>query len=585
MIRRHIIILAFLLMQVYADVWAQDRSIQGRSETEVRELFDRVDVYLEKQYYDSAQLWLNRIPSTHQLIEPTRFSYYFFSRQAEIDYYNGLHQLGITNARRGLAIALKRNDRILLQDAYNMLGLLHLSMDSGPAARNYFLYAIGKLTAPPYPETYLYQSMPHHIYGNIAEAYEKMQMFDSALYFSHQSLHEALSIDNKRGIAIAYNSLARVSYYSGQNDSALKYYRMSDSAAVMAKAKDIQLLDQSIAAGVYAATRQYVQMEKHLASGFSLISQYPKINTFFKREFLKEARKMYAGINEQAGLRKTTDMLLRLEEETNKKHFDQVQFILDNSIANEARYIKAQSEQDEQSKQLRIRQLYIVILILSILAILMVFYQYSVREKLKLSVLKNKISQDLHDDVGASLSSITMSAALAEKLVQVNPEKTKTVLQSISTNAEDGISTLSDIVWAMKPVTDSGTTFESKVKNYGYNLLSVKDISCDYKISPLVEARLSNIEVRKNLLLVVKEAFNNIAKHSGATQVFLLLEMEGKNRLKLQVKDNGVGFDDAGTTYGNGVQNMRRRIEDIKGVFLIEANPGNGTLITSYIPL
>lgn len=585
MFRSQFIVISFMFLCIQISVFAQigrirtgDLDTVGRA-VKAYKIFDQVDAYLDIEYYDSADMFLNKISELYNVNETAVLNYYMHSRRAEVDYYNGLNQLGITNAKRGLTIAKLMDDRILLQDAYNLLGLLYVSMDSLQTAKDYFYKSISTIVYPPYPKQYLYQSMPYHIYGNMAEAYEKLKIYDSAYYFSAKSLQKATIAKNDRGIAIAYNSLARIYGLKKDAKAALENYKLSNRTAIKANENDILLLNQEGIASVYMLMGMPDSAKEYLQLGLTILDQNPQMNTYFKREFLTGAKKIYIEINDQIQLLKVTSYLLQLQEETNKRHFDQMQSILENSIVNEARFIKSNLEQEKKSKQLQINQLYIVVLVLFLLAIVLAFYQYSVKQKLKLSILKNKISQDLHDDVGASLSSITMSAALAEKLIESNPVKAKSVIHEISLNAEDGISTLSDIVWAMKPQSNSSTSLESKVKNYGYNLLSVNEIECSYQIQTDIETQLSNIEIRKNVLLVIKEAFNNIAKHSKAQKVMIKLTILNKNQLQLTIQDDGIGFNKIDIIHGNGLLNMEKRISDSKGKFSIESIPGIGTTI------
>ncbi len=581
-------ILLIICMQICAQPIQIGRNKNGDIDTikrnsHVLRSFKTVDAYMDREYYDSAHIYLNYISEFFSLDEPIVLNYYLYSRRAEVDYYNGLSQLGFTNAKRALFIAQQLNDKILMQDAYNLLGLLSISTDSLEVAKKYFFQAIQAIVLPPYPQKYLFQSMPYHIYGNLSEVYEKENRFDSAFFYSKASLKKALTAKHSRGIAMAYNCIARAFFNKKQTDSAFQYYGLSTLKAIEAHNFDIQLLNQAGIASVQKSSGRLDIASNSLALGLSILDKNPQINTHFKKDFLKSAIKLYSAMNNEKQLFMVTNILLQLEQETNKRHFNQMEFILANSIENEARIVKINLEQEKRSKQLQINQLYIVILLLVLLAIVLVFYQYSVKENLKLSVLKNKISQDLHDDVGASLSSINMSAALAEKLINTNPEKARMILREISNNVENGISTLSDIVWAMKPQSDSSTTFESKVKNYTYNLLSINDIECNYEMAEGIESKLSNIEIRKNLLLLIKEAFNNIAKHSNASKVMVMLSFEAKNCIKLTIRDNGIGFDKSNVKYGNGIQNMAKRVADCKGIFSIETSFNKGTLVEVFI--
>ncbi|MEZ5047228.1 MAG: sensor histidine kinase [Chitinophagaceae bacterium] len=549
----------------------------------IKGYFDIADLYMDIEYYDSAQIWLNRISDIYLVNKASIFNYYLFSRKAEVHYYNNLNQLGITNANRGIEIAKKCNDPILLQDGYNLLGLMYLSMDSIEKAKNYFYLSIKNITTPPYPKKYLYQSMPHHIYGNMAEVFEKNNLLDSSYYYSQKSLEEAIKINNNRGISLAYNNVAKLYSKQLKIDSAISYFSRSDYYAALGHEYDVQLINTSNAAEMYVQVHQNLQAEQLLKKGMSLLDSVPNMNTFFRKEFLRSAKSTYEKLNNINKLQFVTDKLFKLEESINKRHFNQIQYILANSIKTESKFINANLEQEKKSKQLQINKLYVVILALIIIGILMFFYQYSVKEKLKLAILKNKISQDLHDDVGASLSSINMSASLAKKLIDIDIQKAKQTLLKISENAEDGISSLSDMVWAMKPVSSQTTTLESKIKNYGYNLLSVREIHCNYVIDKAIEEKLKNIEIRKNILLLIKEAFNNIAKHSKAKNAMLHLNLIAKKRIQLDIQDDGIGFELTNVQKGNGLQNMKRRVEELGGKLHFDSTPNQGTTIRIVI--
>ncbi len=127
------------------------------------------------------------------------------------------------------------------------------------------------------------------------------------------------------------------------------------------------------------------------------------------------------------------------------------------------------------------------------------------------------------------------------------------------------------------------TTLEAKIKNYGVELLSDKNISFHYKINAEAESLLQNMLARKNILLIIKEAMNNIAKYSNATEADLQLTIENGNCM-LIIKDNGIGFNTQLPNEGNGLMNMKHRAQELKGTLTIQSSPGNGTVIKGVFP-
>lgn len=143
---------------------------------------------------------------------------------------------------------------------------------------------------------------------------------------------------------------------------------------------------------------------------------------------------------------------------------------------------------------------------------------------------------------------------------------------------------MNDIVWSMKASAINNTTLEAKIKNFGSELLSDKNIDFTYLIYDDVEKILQSINARKNILLICKEAMNNIAKYSQATAASLLITTNN-DMLELSISDNGVGFNVTKFTSGNGLKNMQNRISELKGIIHFTSIINEGTTIKANIPL
>lgn len=206
------------------------------------------------------------------------------------------------------------------------------------------------------------------------------------------------------------------------------------------------------------------------------------------------------------------------------------------------------------------------------------------RKELDIRNWQNQISRDLHDDIGASLSSIHVYSSVAARSMEKDKVKAKEAIQQINENARRVMENMSDIVWAINTNGYEAIPLESKLKNYGFELLNPLGIECEYQIDKEAEKKLVQIEARKNILLVSKEAMNNIAKYSEATRACIHVQVKG-NELFLEVKDNGKGFNIGEQKRGNGLYNMKQRIESIGGVFQIISGDQQGTTVLCKIPL
>lgn len=222
--------------------------------------------------------------------------------------------------------------------------------------------------------------------------------------------------------------------------------------------------------------------------------------------------------------------------------------------------------------------------VIIVLFVLYLFYRLRINQLKKVMAMRARISRDLHDDVGASLSSIHIYSSVAQKALQNDQRKANAALEKINESSRKVLEDMSDIVWALSPLDQDNKSFSGRIKNYGSDLLAQKQIECNYQIDPQAERRLVNPDARKNILLIVKEALNNIAKYSEATEAQVSIKIEG-HFLTVAISDNGKGIKSDNGRSGNGILNMKRRTEEMGGSFSIESEPGNGTRIECMIPV
>ncbi|MDF7816258.1 histidine kinase [Runella sp. MFBS21] len=207
------------------------------------------------------------------------------------------------------------------------------------------------------------------------------------------------------------------------------------------------------------------------------------------------------------------------------------------------------------------------------------FLLYNFRQKLKLQSLRNRIAADLHDEVGATLSSIAISTRLVEKKYGRQAPEMLSILQQIKTDSEETIQTIRDTVWTLNPNNDSVEQLLEKMRSLAFQLLTPQDISLTFnnQLSSSETHRLQlSMEQRQNLYLIFKEALNNILKHAEASKVSVTFKMNGQEVL-MNITDNGKGFDTTQRYEGNGLKNYKKRAaESFMEVTLI-SNEGEGT--------
>jgi signal transduction histidine kinase len=211
--------------------------------------------------------------------------------------------------------------------------------------------------------------------------------------------------------------------------------------------------------------------------------------------------------------------------------------------------------------------------------------QLEVEKQTVLNNQRSTISADLHDDLGASLSSIHLNTAMVQKLIHKDNPKADASLTRIIKDLKMVIENMGDIIWAINPDEKAQKSISGQLKDFYFDLMDGYGIQCNYHIDQALEAQITNINARKNLLLIAKEAINNILKHSKSTRIDVFLK-EQDNSILLEIQDNGIGMIDTEKTFsGNGLQNMKNRTEKINGAFKIKSEVGVGTTISCLVPL
>jgi signal transduction histidine kinase len=205
------------------------------------------------------------------------------------------------------------------------------------------------------------------------------------------------------------------------------------------------------------------------------------------------------------------------------------------------------------------------------------------RQQLALEKQRNKITADLHDDIGASLSSLQVNSIVAHELLHHHPDRAQKVLEKIASQSKNLSESIGDIIWSMKPGKDEFMTMSSRIRNFANDIMGNTDIHYQINIDNEANTRIADITVRKNIVFITKEAINNVVKYSKATTLFVTLHME-PGRVILSIRDNGIGFEPK-LQGGNGIANMKRRAEEIAGEWMLETSPKLGTRITIRIPL
>jgi signal transduction histidine kinase/ligand-binding sensor domain-containing protein len=210
-------------------------------------------------------------------------------------------------------------------------------------------------------------------------------------------------------------------------------------------------------------------------------------------------------------------------------------------------------------------------------------YRYRIRQLLRLQNVRNSIATDLHDDIGSSLTNISILSELSNKNLS-QPVKAQEFLQRISEEVQASSQAMDDIIWSVNSHNDSLQETMARMRRYAAELFDNSETSCHLNLDENTGNKKLSMEQRRDVYLIYKEGLNNIHKHANAKNIWIDVR-QNQNYLFMQIKDDGKGFDPTVITHRNGLKNLSTRVEKWDGKIKIRSVENKGTNIEIKIPL
>jgi signal transduction histidine kinase/streptogramin lyase len=189
--------------------------------------------------------------------------------------------------------------------------------------------------------------------------------------------------------------------------------------------------------------------------------------------------------------------------------------------------------------------------------------------------IRNRIAQDLHDEIGSNLSSISLMSELIQKDEKLN-QKISEKLNRIYKVARGSTQAMRDIVWLTNPSSDSLRDLIVKMREVADNTLGKFNLNFNYP-KDVAEVNLLP-ETKRNIFFIYKETLNNIVKHAEAQSVEIELDIKD-HEIFFSIKDDGIGFNTSASFNGNGLKNIKARAKEINADLSFESSPGRGSLL------
>lgn len=436
-------------------------------------------------------------------------------------------------------------------------------------------------------------------YNNLAIVLANQDSLPKAMTYFRKSLRIEEALKDKKGIAESLNNVGTVHYYLGVNDSALYYFEQS--AEIERQLKNFSGASESYnsIAQVYLETKQYPKAKKFIDSAYNY-SQKSKVAGVILVA-LDNYKLYYEGMGNFA------EANTKIKEYYTLRDSVQNQSKIKDINELETKYQTAQKEKLILEKEAENKRKTTWIAIISIVAVFtgllgfLIFRQQKLKNKqqeqefqLKSAIAQIEtqnqlqeqrlsISRDLHDNIGAQLTFVISSVDNLKYGNQISDNRVVGQLTKISDFTKSTIIELRDTIWAMNNNEFSFEDLRSRIFNFIEKAKSAKeDIAFKFNVDDnLRDMKFSSI-IGINLYRTMQEAVNNAVKYSEGTEIGLNVLNQGDS-IKIEVNDNGKGFDPETVEAGNGLYNMKKRIEEVGGRFEIHSKPGNGTQINIII--
>ncbi|MBN9381510.1 MAG: hypothetical protein J0H74_12135 [Chitinophagaceae bacterium] len=514
---------------------------------ECKSLLNLAAVYDEE---DNNQKELDCLMTVLPLVDS--FSNPFIKLNAFINIGNVYYKTGdirkaMDYLQKGIHLSVTLHHDEYLTDAMVTLGILYNSLHQYDNALSQFRNALAANTRINNTNGQAISS------ENIGDVYYNRATENNTLFFADSALHY-------------YQQAAAIfKTFGNQNDIAYEELNIGKALSLLNE-KDKAIRKLTAALSVFKTGNAYNHAYEATSGLSAIYAQQQQFEKAF--EYLRQSE-TYKNIIDSLNEKKSINNLL-IKYETDKKEQD-IQLL--------------NAQQVITGKKLQQNRLVLFfsfgIIALILVAGIAILKQYRTRQQLKDMQMRNRIAGDLHDDIGSSLSSIYL---LSNMVQQKNSGPSyQNALQKISHNAKEVMDKMNDIVWAMKPGNDDGSSLQEKLEK----LLQIP-VDAGLEVQSDIDDRLSGIKLtmdtRRNILLICKEAINNALKHAQATHISLSLSVTTEG-IVINIADNGIGFDIRSASFNNGMDTMAQRARDCGGSLNIQSTPGQGCIVRVQIPL
>ncbi len=608
----------------------------NNSKAQVPTTFDSLETYLKTKPKDTLYIWalrpytlkviyekanykmadsLNKVVlSLSEKLNYGRGYYFHYSLKGIIHNQKSEYKLELANYEKCLEMVVKHKLNLYLKEAsLANIALAHRNLGNKDKAMEWALKAIELQEKNNFPIKFL-DAGPYGLVSGVLKAYKKPQ---EALKYTQKALEIATKKADEQSMGIQENKMGNLYDDMGKEKDALAHYLKGLGHAKKANYLLLQTDLLSNVGRTYANLGEPKKGEPYLIENEKLCRQlespvglqsatvilgeyYMEQKNYPKAEkYLVEAYQLNAKVEDLADKEYSTNILAEFYAKINnhKRAFELLQeynALKDSSAKIESeevsRDLLAKYETEQKETQIKLlneeRQLANfqknAFLIGGLLTILLaVFIIFSIQNSNKLKrfeeqqSLRNRIAADLHDEIGSTLSSISILSeivSMQQKKGEYKPE----IMAQVSLDAREVIDKMDDIIWTINPANDHFNNLETRIKSFAIPLFESKDIEFKFNFSSELVTIKIDMSKRRDIYLILKEAINNLVKYSHCKNAQIEVFLEN-SKINFKISDDGKGFDISAESARNGLKNMKMRADKIGGNLEVKSTIGTGT--------
>ncbi|GGD49561.1 hypothetical protein GCM10011514_12150 [Emticicia aquatilis] len=570
----------------------------------------------EKADYKKADSLAEAIKSLAEKLNYGRGIYFHYLIKGIVNNQKALYKEELAFYEKSLmAVEKYKLNNYLREAALGNIALAHRNLGNKDKAMEWALKAIELQEKNNFPLKFL-DAGPYGLVSGVLKAYKKPL---EAIKYTLKALEIVTKKEDLQGMGIQENKLGNLYDDMGKEKEALSHYL---KGLDYAKKANYLLLQTDLLSNVgrtYANLGQPKKGEPFLLENEKLCRQlesavglqtatgilgefYLEQKDYPKAEkYLNEAYQLNNKVEDIDDKLYATEILSSFYSKTNnfKKAYNllkEYNALKDSSAKIESeelsRDLLAKYETEKKETQIKLlneesksanfqKNAYLIGGILIILLASFMFFSLQNRNKLKRfeeqQFLRNRIAADLHDEIGSTLSSISILSeivAMQQKKGEYKPE----IMSQVSNDAREVIDKMDDIIWTINPSNDNFSNLETRIKTFAIPLFESKDINFEFKFSPELENIKIDMSKRRDIYLILKEAINNLVKYSECKNAKIEIDIVN-SKIIFTVIDDGRGFDINAQSSRNGLKNMKMRAEKIGAELKIESKVGEGSKI------